>query len=112
MLLFLGMTISSTTGISLEEQSTILKFNNPPYIPSDPEPKNGSTGVDTGILSWTGGDPDPDDMVTYKLYFGNETNPPYIMLIGRNIAQLITGRLLQKIIMVQQLTVRSGVLPQ
>ena len=80
--LFIGMTISSSTGFNLEKQSTICISNNPPYVPSDPEPENGSTGVDTGVLSWTGGDPDPDDMVTYEIYFGDETNPPYIMLIG------------------------------
>lgn len=48
----------------------------PPYVPSDPEPKNGS--VDVSILanlSWVGGDPDEEDIVVYDVYFGT-TSPP------------------------------------
>jgi len=51
-------------------------YNNPPNVPSNPTPTNGS--VDVGVvvtLSWTGGDPDPDDTVTYDIFFG-EVNPP------------------------------------
>jgi len=50
--------------------------NHPPNQPSNPDPANGvnSASIQTN-LSWTGGDPDPGDIVSYDLYFGEE-NPP------------------------------------
>ena len=52
--------------------------NNPPNIPSNPTPANGSTSVDIGTsLSWSGGDPD-GDIVTYDIYLGTSSNPPII----------------------------------
>ena len=73
-LLFLGMSISSS-GYNLERQSTVCKFNNPPYVPSNPIPPNGSSNVSIHTcLEWTGGDP-YGGMVTYDVYFG-VTNPP------------------------------------
>jgi nitrous oxidase accessory protein NosD len=50
--------------------------NTPPYTPSDPNPTDGATGIDTTvILSWKGGDPDPEDIVTYDVYFGTSSSP-------------------------------------
>jgi len=53
--------------------------NSPPYEPGNPDPYDGETDVDIEAdLSWTGGDPNqwnPDDTVTYDVYFGT-TNPP------------------------------------
>jgi hypothetical protein len=41
---------------------------------------NGSTGVSINTdLSWTGGDPDPGDTVTYDVYFGTSITPPKVM---------------------------------
>ncbi len=55
--------------------------NHPPYLPSDPNPANGSTYVNVNTnLSWTGGDPDPDDSVTYDVYFGTDPNPPNVAI--------------------------------
>ncbi|MCX5902538.1 MAG: DNRLRE domain-containing protein [Proteobacteria bacterium] len=45
--------------------------NTPPDAPSNPAPGNNDTGVLlTPTLSWSGGDPDPDNTVTYDVYFG------------------------------------------
>ncbi len=66
---------SSSTG-PLWDFTTESEVNNPPYLPSDPVPTNHETNVDINIdLSWNGGDPDPEDTVTYDVYFGL-TNPP------------------------------------
>ncbi|HDO19872.1 MAG TPA: peptidase S8, partial [Thermoplasmatales archaeon] len=57
--------------------------NDPPFIPSDPYPMNGLTGVSTNVvLSFNGGDPDPYDNITYKLWFGTDENPPFYGVIG------------------------------
>jgi len=53
--------------------------NYPPYTPSDPSPTNDATGVARNAdLSWTGGDPNPRDTVTYDVYFGTSNPPPKI----------------------------------
>jgi hypothetical protein len=47
-----------------------------PYPPSNPSPATGATDVDVFVnMSWMGGDPDPDDSITFDVYFGS-TNPP------------------------------------
>ena len=62
--------------------TTTFVPNNPPYVPSNPNPQNHANGVMIDSdLSWTGGDPDPDDTVTYDIYFGT-TNPPPVVSIG------------------------------
>jgi hypothetical protein len=54
--------------------------NDPPNVPSDPRPPDGATNVSAHAeLSWTGGDPDPGDTVTYDVYFGTTSSPPKIM---------------------------------
>jgi len=51
--------------------------NLPPYEPSDPDPPDGATGVNIEkILTWTGGDPNTADIVTYDVYFGTSSPPP------------------------------------
>ncbi|HAV42399.1 TPA: hypothetical protein DCX15_00060 [bacterium] len=53
-----------------------LKENKPPNTPSNPSPVNGTTNQPINVtLSWTGGDPDPGDTVTYDAYFGTTTPP-------------------------------------
>jgi len=53
--------------------------NLPPYQPSAPTPVGNTTAVSlTTNLSWTGGDPNQGDTVTYDVYFGNSSNPPLV----------------------------------
>ena len=51
--------------------------NIPPNEPSNPSPPDGDTDVPTSVvLSWTGGDPNVGDTVTYDVYFGTSSEPP------------------------------------
>jgi len=53
--------------------------NLPPYTPSNPDPRDEATDVTIyKILSWTGGDPNIGDSVTYDVYFGNSSPPPLV----------------------------------
>jgi len=64
--------------------------NNPPHMPSNPNPANGSVGIDINLnLSWDGGDPDSGDQVIYYIFFGTDPNPPYIENIGPYPAEQI-----------------------
>ncbi len=50
--------------------------NQPPNVPSNPSPPSGSTGHPISLtVSWTGGDPDTGQSVTYQV-FVSTTNPP------------------------------------
>jgi hypothetical protein len=56
-----------------------VQVNNPPYTPSNPSPSNHATGVSIyADLSWSGGDPDVGDTVTYDVYFGVSSSPPLV----------------------------------
>lgn len=55
----------------------------PPYAPFDPSPSNHAVGISTDTdLSWTDGDHDAGDTVTYNVYFGMSETPPLKETIG------------------------------
>jgi len=67
-----------TTG-PLWDFTTQVPSNNPPNMPSNPSPINHATAVSTNAdMSWTGGDPDVGDTVTYDVYFGSSAAPPLV----------------------------------
>ena len=73
--------------------TTMKKQNNPPYIPSDFNPHDEKTNVDIiTVLSWSGGDPDLQDVVTYNIYFGT-TNPPPLIKTTHNSTSYNLGNL-------------------
>ena len=60
-----------------EDYITATKVNNAPYKPHNPSPSDGAITISVNTdLSWSGGDPDADDTVTYDVYFGTDTTPP------------------------------------
>lgn len=54
--------------------------NFPPFEPADPSPEDEATGVEVDTdLSWTSGDPNENDTVTYDLYLGTSTPLPLVI---------------------------------
>ena len=79
---------SKTTNEEVYTFTTESSPNNHPYVPTGPDPENGSIDVSINTnLSWIGGDPDVEDNVTYDIYFGicpetpkvasNQSDPTY-----------------------------------
>ncbi|MCX6671862.1 MAG: hypothetical protein NTX92_08090 [Euryarchaeota archaeon] len=72
-----------------------FQTNSLPNQPNNPTPSNGSTNVPINTdLSWTGGDPDSGDTVTYDVYFGISSNPPHVAYNQTNLIYNPPGDLL------------------
>ena len=53
--------------------------NDPPNIPTDPEPEDHETDVDIDEnIRWSCDDPDVGDILTYDIYFGTSNPPPLL----------------------------------
>jgi hypothetical protein len=60
------------------EGNVNVTYNQPPNMPSNPNPPGGSTGVNIEtILTWNCSDPDGDPL-TYDVYF-DDSNPPVVV---------------------------------
>ena len=65
--------------VNLTINTSLPPTNNPPNIPSNPNPTNGASSVSRNKnLGWAGGDPDSGDTVTYDVYFGTSSPPSKI----------------------------------
>lgn len=61
------------------DETAATRVNQAPKTPTGPIPANGAPHVDIDAdLSWTGGDPNPQDTVTYDVHFGTTTPPPLV----------------------------------
>jgi hypothetical protein len=61
---------------TLENVTVIEGENFPPNEPSNPNPIKGQLNVQIDAdISWTGGDPNPGDVVYYDVYFGTDSSP-------------------------------------
>jgi len=68
--------INKSYSFTIENES----LNSPPNVPNSPSPSDGASDVSiTSDVSWTGGDPDAGDIVTYDVYFGTSSSPPQIV---------------------------------
>ncbi len=73
---------TSSNAVLSSEYSFKIRLNNPPYLPSKPNPENGAIDVDLDIIiSWIGGDPD-NDTITYDVYFGSTSSP---LIVASNL---------------------------
>ena len=64
--------------LSTQDASEIpVVINHQPNCPSNPSPAYGVTNQPVNVdLSWSGGDPDSGNAVTYDIYFGTSSPPP------------------------------------
>jgi len=76
----MNITVTKHNYIPNKSTALVTGDNIPPYQPSAPYPANGATNVALTVdLSWTGGDPNQGDIVTYDVYFGTSSNPPRVV---------------------------------
>jgi hypothetical protein len=69
--------------IDIIQGSLSFEMDTLPYTPTNCSPADHSTNVPIDPdLSWTGGGPDAGDTVTYDVYFGNNSTPPFRETIG------------------------------
>jgi hypothetical protein len=74
-----AMVSDDRGGVVTRQVTVTARANEPPNTPSNPWPTDRATGVSIYVnLSWTGGDPDAGDTVTYDVYLGVTSSPPMV----------------------------------
>lgn len=74
----MSVTVTKQDYLPYEGNVTVSNVNQAPYSPSNPNPANGTTGVNINAdLSWNCSDPDGDPL-TFDVYFGTSSNPPLV----------------------------------
>jgi hypothetical protein len=76
------MNVTVTKQNYIPSRSTVQTTNSniPPNQPSSPVPTNNTSNVSlTSDCSWTGGDLNTGDIVTYDVYFGTSSTPPRVV---------------------------------
>jgi hypothetical protein len=72
--------ILTCPALELQRFKIKCSTNQPSVTPNNPFPKNNADDIKTKVyLSWSGGDPNLDDSVTYDIYFGKTTTPPIMI---------------------------------
>jgi hypothetical protein len=57
--------------------------DDPPFLPSNPNPSNDSTDVPINpVFTFSSGDLNTGNTVTYDVYFGTNPEPPYLFTLG------------------------------
>jgi hypothetical protein len=75
----MSVTVTKQNSLPSETTAQVTEGNLPPNPPSTPSPGDGAMNVPiSSDLSWTGGDPNPGDTVTYDVYFGTSSTPPKV----------------------------------
>ncbi|MFA5102676.1 MAG: PKD domain-containing protein, partial [Candidatus Thermoplasmatota archaeon] len=88
-----SINVTLGKGFNVIPQLVLQKVNHPPFVPNNPSPANASQGVNlTETLSWIGGDPDEEDVVTYDMFFGTTTTPLQVSF-NQSEASYSTGNL-------------------
>ncbi len=78
------LQVKDEKGFMSATSKPVEVINEAPNVPSNPTPMHRSTGQLVNVtLSWNGGDPSPEDLVRYDVYFGRSNNPP-IISCGQN----------------------------
>jgi Bacterial Ig domain len=82
-----SMLMLGTVAFPLVTQTGAIPLpNNPPNVPKNPVPINGSANISIlAKLNWTGGDPD-GNLVKYDIYFGITNPPPKIISNQSNLS--------------------------
>lgn len=74
------VTVTKQNYLPSRTTAQVTNSNLPPNQPSSPIPSNNTFNVPvTSDLSWTGGDLNPGDIVTYDVYFGTSSTPPRVI---------------------------------